>query len=56
MRYSLVRLPKVFVFHIKRFDSSYRKIEKMTSFDELLDMSPFCMPNVQPEVQGNPRY
>ena len=44
VRHALVRLPKVLVFHIKRFDSSFRKIEKMTTFGDMLDMSEFCHP------------
>lgn len=39
VRHSLVKLPKVLVFHIKRFDSSFRKIEKNTQYGAELDMS-----------------
>ena len=38
VRHTLVKLPKVLIFHIKRFDSSFRKIEKITSFGTELDM------------------
>ncbi len=39
VRHALVKLPKVLVFHIKRFDSSFRKIEKITTYGAELDMS-----------------
>jgi len=48
VRHMLVKLPKVLIFHIKRFDSSFRKIEKITSFGTELDMGQFCLPEVDP--------
>ena len=56
VRHMLVKLPKVLIFHIKRFDSSFRKIEKMTTFGASLDMAQFCMPDADPEIRGNTQY
>ena len=56
VRHMLVKLPKVLVFHIKRFDSAFRKIEKNTSFAETIDMNQFCLPNVEPQIRGNTQY
>ena len=38
-RHKLVYLPKVMVFHIKRFDNNFRKVEKFTNYPETLDIS-----------------
>ena len=48
----LVKLPKVLVFHIKRFDSNYRKIEKNTTYGASLDMAPYCLPSIDPTLRG----
>ena len=56
VRHNLVKLPKVLVFHIKRFDSSFRKIEKTTTYPAVLDMEPFCMANTDEQVRGSPIY
>lgn len=56
VRHTLVRLPKVLVFHIKRFDSSFRKIEKETSFAHHLDMTQFCHAKVDPATRGSTNY
>lgn len=34
VRHMLVKLPKILVFHIKRFDSNFRKIEKNTAYSD----------------------
>lgn len=39
VRHLLVKLPKVLVFHIKRFDSNFRKIDKDTSYTEVIDVN-----------------
>ena len=56
MRHNLVKLPKVLVFHIKRFDSNFRKIEKSTTYTEMLDMSPFCKSDVSASLRGSTHY
>ena len=56
MRHQLVKLPKVLVFHIKRFDSSFKKIEKNTTYTADLNMNPFCMPDIDPNLRGNTNY
>ena len=44
VRHMFVKLPKILVFHIKRFDSNYRKIEKKTEYGAVLDLEQFCTP------------
>ena len=56
VRHAFVKLPKVMVFHIKRFDSNFRKIDKSTSFGAELDMAQFCLSNVDPRLRGSTNY
>ena len=56
VRTMLVQLPKVLVFHVKRFDARYRKIEKNTAYGATLDMSPFCLPSIDPSLRGSTDY
>ena len=51
-----VKLPKILVFHIKRFDSNYRKIEKKTEYGAMLDLEQFCTPNISPQLRGNTEF
>ena len=39
VRHMIVKLPKVLIFHIKRFDEKFRKIEKKTDYSATLDMN-----------------
>ena len=39
VKHMLVRLPKVLVFHIKRFDRNFRKITKHTEYGDTIDMN-----------------
>ena len=52
----LVKLPKILVFHIKRFDSSFRKIEKNTTYGSSIDMEQFCLNDMDPRLRGNTNY
>ena len=58
VRHLLVKLPKVLVFHIKRFDSSFRKIEKMTQYGAHLDVAPFCLQSdeIDARLRGDSNY
>ena len=56
MRHAFVKLPRVLVFHIKRFDSNSKKIEKHTAYDERLDMGQFCLDNIDPRLRGSTDY
>jgi len=56
VRHLLVKLPQILVFHIKRFDSSFRKIEKNTSFGAELSMDQFCMTDIDPYLRGSTNY
>lgn len=37
-RHLMVKLPKVIVFHIKRFDSDFRKIKAHTKYTSNIDL------------------
>ena len=52
VRHALVKLPKILVFHIKRFDSSFRKIDKSTNYGASLDVHDFCLDGVDPRILG----
>ena len=56
VRHLLVKLPKILVFHIKRFDSSFRKIEKNTQYGANLNLEPYCLQDVDPRLRGSPNY
>ena len=56
VRHMLVKLPQILVFHIKRFNSNFRKIEKNTAYGATLDMAPFCLPNMDPSLRGSSNY
>ena len=51
-----MKLPRVLIFHIKRFDQNFRKIEKHTSFGATLDMSQYCLSNLDQSIQGSHNY
>ena len=56
VRHLLVKLPKILVFHIKRFDSNFKKIDKNTAYEEQLDMTQFLLPNHDASLRGSPHY
>ena len=56
VRHNFVKLPKVLVFHIKRFDSNFRKIEKNTAYGDELDMSQFCLNGIDQRLRGSTNY
>ena len=56
VRHMVVKLPKVLIFHIKRFDEKFRKIEKKTEYGATLDMGQFCMPGCDLALLGNTNY
>lgn len=56
VRHLIVKLPKILIFHIKRFDSNFRKIEKTTAYGATLDMSQFCLPLANAPDRGNTNY
>jgi ubiquitin carboxyl-terminal hydrolase 36/42 len=39
VKHEIVLLPKVLIFHLKRFDAEFHKIKTSCEFDPLLDMS-----------------
>jgi ubiquitin C-terminal hydrolase len=38
VRHELVRLPKILIFHIKRFDSQFRKIRQHCKYSATIDI------------------
>lgn len=39
VKHEVVKLPKILIFHLKRFDSDFHKIKSACSFDQTLNLT-----------------
>jgi hypothetical protein len=49
-------MPKIMVFHIKRFDNGFKKITSTTKYQPDIDMENYCCPDADPEILGKTTY
>jgi ubiquitin C-terminal hydrolase len=40
VKHEVVHLPKILIFHLKRFDANFAKIKSSCQYDPLIDMRP----------------
>lgn len=68
-RHLIVKMPKIMVFHIKRFDNGFKKITSNTKYQPDIDMEKYvqintdnrylfsyCCPDADPEILGKTTY